>query len=119
MCSDNEQVVYTRNICDLNRKNLKEAREKIFTKYINLVKKNLAFMIELQEVTNSLTLLLRNFELYVFNELKSDKAINQEYSLVSYYIYNNFERFLEDIYLSTEDREITKILWFESLSHCK
>jgi len=114
MRSDNEKVIYTRRICDLNRKNLREAREKIFTKYLKLLKKNLAFMIELQEVSDDFKLLLKNFKLYIVDELKDDKAMNQEYSLVSHYIYNNFEHFLEEIdesYLSKEDKAISSKLW--------
>jgi len=112
MSSDNEKVIYTSTICDLNRKNLREAREKIFTKYLNLLKKNLALMIELEEVTDNFKLLLKSFKLYIVDELKDDKSINQEYSLVSYYIYNNFEHFLEIIDLSIEDRDISRLLWF-------
>lgn len=111
MSSDNEKVIYTSTICDLNRRNLMEAREKVFTKYLKLLKKNLALMIELEEVTDNFKLLLKSFKLYIVDELKDDKSINKEYSLVSYYIYNNFEHFLEVIDLSTEDRDISRLLW--------
>lgn len=111
MDSNNEKVIYTSQICDLNRENLKEAREKIFTKYQNLIKKNLAVMIELAEESEDIFSLSKFFKINIIDEISKNLLRDEEYSLVSYYIYHHFDTFLKEINLSSEDRAISSQLW--------
>ena len=107
--STNEKVIYTTKVCDLNRKKLKEAREKIFTKYQNKIKKQYIVRNKLNLKINQLLVL---FKENIFDELKNDKNIENEYSIVSYYIYENFNDFLaKNDNLEEIDKKIINQLW--------
>jgi len=109
--SKNEKVRYTLKVCKLNRKKLKEEREKILTKCQNNIKKQYVLSKLLDLDINKLSIL---FNKNVFNELRENLKIENSYSLVSYYIYNNFNLFLQNnSKLQDIDKKIIKQLWIK------
>ena len=111
LISNNEKVRYTLKICKLNRKKLKEVREKLISKYHNYIKKQYSLRKRLNLNLEKLSIL---FNMNVFDELKSNLKIEKEYSIVSYYIYNNFTAFiLNDPKLKDIDKKIINQLWIK------
>ena len=111
MLSSNEKVIYTKIICKLDRPNLKEAREKICTEYEKCIKKNILAIIKLSS-TDNISKLSKIFKINIKDEVKENLNKEKEYSIVSYYIYHNFDIFIDTCNnISYEDKKIAKKLW--------
>lgn len=109
LLSKNRKVRYTLRVCKLNRINLREEREKIITKWHNNIKEFYSFRKKFNLTISNLSDL---FYMRVFDKLNKELQIKNSYSLVSSYIYNNFNIFLQDnSKLEEIDKKIINQLW--------
>jgi len=117
ICSTNERVLYTVKICDLNRPNLAKERQDIVDDFVNDLKIHLtSFDNHFDENNFNLCLEFFKSTIIKFCE-KSDKQY--PYSLIRKYVKDNFEVFLNDLTIESEDEEFSKdiiLAAFESYS---
>jgi len=97
--SRNKRVQYTVKTCNLNRKNLIKTREIIISNFVNvLIRHSISYSINPDLVYFKVSI----------EDFVEHSNIKSEYSLVSQYIKNNFEAFLDTFSIDTEDEEFAK-----------
>ena len=115
--SNDARVLYTVGICDLNRENLRKSRQDIVDDFINDLNKHLvSFDSHLKD--DNLDICLEFFRTTIENFCEQSNK-QYEYSLIRKYIKNNFEDFVNDLIISSQDEEFSKeiiLVAFESFS---
>ncbi len=103
MSSDNERVNYTIQVCDLNRENLVDSREKIVTDFISQLQRHL---LSFDKVFNgdNLQECLEYFKVTI-EDFYAKSGVESQYSLIRKYIKNNLIEFLESVEIGYEDKE--------------
>jgi uncharacterized protein (TIGR02646 family) len=117
--SENERVLYTVQICDLNRENLRKSRQDIVDDFINDLNKHLvSFDTFYNKKNDNLDMCLEYFKDTIENFCEqSDKQY--QYSLIRKYVKDNFEDFLNDLDIKSKDEDFSKyiiLVAFESFS---
>ena len=104
--SENERVIYTVKICDLNRINLLNSRESILNDFIN--KLNTHFKsFETNYDGENFEICLEYFKVTI-EEFCKESDIKYAYSLIREKSISDFEGFLDDINLNFEDKDFVK-----------
>jgi len=112
LVSKNEKVKYTLKICKLNRKKLKETREEIITEHWSNLKKYLLALVLLKKEDEISEKGMLHILSISFDKIISNSNIKKPYSMVSLYIVNNFELFVNKIpRLSNENILLLLNLW--------
>ena len=117
--SENERVLYTVQICDLNRENLRKSRQDIVDDFINDLNKHLvSFDTFYNGEHDNLDICLEYFKATIENFCEQSN-IQYQYSLIRKYVKDNFEEFVNDLNIKSNDEEFSKdiiLVAFESFS---
>jgi len=117
ICSEDERVLYTIKICDLNRPLLSKDRQDIIVDFINDLQEHIVSF-ETHYNEENFDMCLEYFKTTIANFIKHSNK-QYPYSLIRKYVKDNFEDFINNLDIKSKDEEFSKeiiLVAFESYS---